>query len=349
VKKILCTALALTVPGLLMSCTSTDSSDSSGEDVLVVSGYGAEYEELFMDVVGDPFTEATGIEIEYDPTGSASEHYAAIRASGGEPGFDVTVLTSVELYQGKEDGLLAPVTEEEVPNLANLPDELVEAANGSGVVHEVQQAVLMYNEKQFTEPPDSWSVLYDDTAKKGSIIWNPANILGVYQIVTAAELAGGSIEDTDPGFELIAGAADDAIATPEASSEAVPYMEKKSASAFPFWDGRAAIYAESTDYDYTSPKEGTYALLGALGVPSGAEHKSEAYEFMDFWLSPEIQEAWALAYNVGPSISGLTFPEDFAAAHVTTPEQLAGLKIADPKIVVERRTEWAEQWQEAVG
>lgn len=332
----------------LAGCVSTSADGGDDGNVLVVEGYGAEYQELFDDAVAKPFTEATGIEIRYAAGGSASEQYAAIRASGGDPGFDVAVMTSLELYQGSRDRLLAEVTEEQVPNLSRLPQKLRDNTYGVGAIQDVQQVVLMYRKSLFPEPPASWGVMWEPEYRDGTLIFNPGNIMGVYAILSAAELDGGGIDDTAPGFARIAELAKYALATPQASAEAVPFMTKGTATVFPYLDGRAAIYAKTTDYDYAVPAEGTYASLGSLGIPAGAGNKTAAYRFIDYWLSPEVQKRWALAYNVGPAVTGLEFPPEFTAKHITTAEQLDRTKIADAATVVEHRTSWAEQWAGAV-
>ena len=330
----------------LVGCTSTSADDEG--DVLVVEGYGAEYQELFEDTIAKPFTAATGIEIRYAAGGSASEQYAAIRASNGTPGFDIAVMTSLELYQGSRDRLLAEVTEAQVPNLVHVPQKLRDNTYGVGAIQDVQQVVLMYRKDLFPQPPGSWEVMWDPAYRDGTLIFNPANIMGVYAMLSAAELDGGGIDNPAPGFARIADLARYALATPQASAEAVPFMTKRTATVFPYLDGRAAIYAKTTDYDYTVPREGTYASLGSLGIPVGATNKTAAYRFIDYWLSPEVQREWALAYNVGPAVTGLQFPADFSAKHITTPEQLDRTKIADAATVVEHRTSWGEQWAEAV-
>lgn len=346
-KKLVSVVIVLGLAAASVACTSTSTGDDE-EDVLVVEGYGAEYQALFEEQIAKPFTEKTGIRIKYSAGGAAAEQYAAIRASNGDPGFDVTVMTSLELYQGSRDEMLAPVTPQQVPNMARVPQKLLDNTYGVGAIQDVQQVVMMYNRTEFPQPPTSWQVMWDPKYRSGALVFNPANLIGVYAILNAAELDGGGIDDTDPGIARTAELAKYALATPTASAEAVPFMTKGTATAFPYLDGRAAIYAQTTDYDYTVPREGTYASLGSLGIPVGAAHKDAAYKFIDYWLSDEVQQRWALAYNVGPAVTGLQFPADFAAKHITTPEALENIKIADAGTIVRNRTAWSQQWAEAV-
>ncbi|MGW1091359.1 ABC transporter substrate-binding protein [Streptomyces sp. NPDC002596] len=348
-KKFIRVALVLGLSASLAACTSTSPDGSTSKsDVLVVEGFGAEYKTLFEGQIAKPFTKKTGIQVKYRAAGSGAEQYAAIRAANGDPGFDIGVMTYFELYQGSQDHLLAPLTAKQVPNMAHVPQKLLDHTHGVGAIQDVQQVALMYNRKTFPKPPTSWEVMRDPKYRKGTLIFNPNNILGVYGLLNLADVGGGGITNMGPGFKRTRELAKQALATPSSSAEAVPFMAKETATVFPYFDGRAAIYAKTNNYDFTVPREGTYGHLGALGIPVGAAHKDTAYKFINYWLSNEVQERWARAYNVGPAVTGLKFPADFAAKHITTPEQLEKVKIADAATVTKHRTEWQQLWQEAV-
>jgi spermidine/putrescine-binding protein len=343
-------AALLTAGALIVSACSggAPSGDNDGS-TLVVNGYGGEYQDIWMSTVGRPFEEETGIKVSYLPTGSADEDYVAIRAAMGDPGFDIAVMTAQEVIQGGKDGLLAKVTESDVPNLANVYPEISEAVGDAGVVHELQQVVLMYDTNKFPEPPTSWEVMWDPRYRDGTLVWQPSNILGVYQMLIAADLAGGNEHNVQPGWAKLGELAGDAHATPSSSSEAVPYMEQGALSAFPYFDGRAAIYSETTQYDYVVPKEGTYALLAALGIPSGAHNKEAAYKLMNYWLSDAVQARWAQAYHVGPSVEGVELPLEARTGHITEAEDLANVRIADAQTIIDNRSDYLKQWQQLFG
>src|SRR6266481_4079362 len=58
-------------------------------ETLVVTAFGGEYQEVLVKTTIEPFEKKFGVKITYDPGGTASETYAKIRASRGNPGFDV--------------------------------------------------------------------------------------------------------------------------------------------------------------------------------------------------------------------------------------------------------------------
>lgn len=68
------------------------------QEVLVVNTQGGEYQEIVERTVIKPFEKKFGVKVTHDPTGTAAEDYAKIRASRGAPGFDVAAtLTAAEI------------------------------------------------------------------------------------------------------------------------------------------------------------------------------------------------------------------------------------------------------------
>ena len=313
---------------------------------LVVNGYGGEWEDLFTTVIKEPFEERYGVTITIDPSGSAAEDYAKLRASQGDPGWDVVVFTAQEPVQAAKEDLLLPITEDRVPNLANVFPALREVVGEYGVAHEVQYMSLMYNTDQFSTPPDSWSVFWDEANTGHILLFDPANIIGVFFLFMAAQVHGGNLENLEPGFAALEELKGRTVAIPISSADAVPYMERGDVWIMPYWDGRAGVYqSQGLPYDFVIPNEGSVALVNALAIPKGAPNPDLAYEFINFWLDPAIQSEWSQAYHVGPSQPNVSLPADFSEKHITSEEQLSQLIQPDYDFVAENRPQWTERWR----
>src|SRR5438477_9210488 len=111
---------------------------AKGSGEVVVNGYAAEYEDLFNKLIKAPFEQETGIKVVFDSTGSAAEDYAKIRASGGDPGWDVDVVTAQEAIQGAKENLLLEITEANVPSIKLLYPDMRKLVGPYGVPHEIQ-------------------------------------------------------------------------------------------------------------------------------------------------------------------------------------------------------------------
>ena len=316
---------------------------------LVVNSYGGEYEALVRDTIIEPFEEAFGVEVIYDAVGSASEDYARIRATRGNPGFDVVVMTAPESLQGCREDVLTPLTEENIPNLGALNEDVVATVGDCGAVHEIQYMSLMFRTDHVDPAPTSWKALWDPAYEGRVLIPDITSIMAVYLLQMASVINGGTLAELDPGFEAIAELAPRTVALEASSSIMSQYVERDEAWILPFWSGRAQLLKDGgLPVDFTIPEEGTIPLLATLNVPVGAENKELALDFINFWLAKEQQEAWALAYKVGSARSDLDLPEAFAARQITSEAQLENLLLPDQLDIAQRRTEWTERWQREV-
>lgn len=316
---------------------------------LVVNSYGGEYEELIFEAIIRPFQEQFGVEIVYDAVGSAAEDYARIRATRGNPGFDVVVMTAPEALQGCREGLLVEMTEAEVPNLAHLNQEVRDSVGPCGAVHELQYMSLFFNTNHVDPAPTSWHALWDEQWTDRVLIPDITSIMAVYLLQVTSLINGGTLDDLTPGFAALAELAPRTVAIESSSAIMAQFVERDEAWILPYWSGRAQFYKdEGWPVDFLIPEEGTIPLLATLSVPIGAANRELALEFVNFWLEKEQQEAWALAYSVGSARADLELPADFAATQITSAEDLAQLILPDQMEIAERRTEWAELWQRQV-
>jgi len=319
-----------------------------GQD-LIVNAYGARYEQLVMDTIIHPFEEEFGVSVLYDVGGSAAEDYARIRATGGQPGYDVVVMTAPESIQGCAEGLLAPINADTVPNAAHLIPEIQNITDGCGAVHEIQYMSLLYSTNEFDEAPTSWRILADPAYTDRLILPNFTNIMGVYLTQVFSVMEGGTLDDIDPGFVYLAEIAPNAIEFVQSSSIMANFMENGSAVLMPYWSARAALLRESElDVDFTIPEEGTIPLLATLNIPAEAENLDLAYEFVNFWLDKTQQENWAQAYNVGTIRDDVDLPDDFTRSQITSVDDLSRLHLLDLAILGANRSDWSARWMREI-
>lgn len=313
---------------------------------LVVNGYGGEYEKIIKEAILAPFEQARNVRIVYDPTGSASADFAKIRATRGDPGWDVVVMTSPESVLGCQSALLERLPEDRVPNQKFIFHQARSGAGECGAVQELQYMSLMYNTARVVPAPTSWRAMWDPKYKGRIIVPDIGNILAVYLLFMASFLNGGDMQNLEPGWAQIPTLRDNALAVVESSADMVPYFERQQAWLLPYWDGRAHFYKNrGLPLDFLIPREGTVGLINTLNVPIGAKNKELAFEFINFWLNREMQEKWAQAYTVGTARVDAKLPADHSKRHVVSIAQMKMLKYPDPLYIGQKRAEWAERWK----
>ncbi len=323
-------------------------------DTLIVNSQGGEYKEIFEQVVIAPFEKKFGVKVIHDATGTASQDMAKLRAAGGKPGFDVAAtLTPPEVILGGREGLLTPITANEVPNLDHVWDEAKDLGGGYGAVHTVQYASLIYN-KEKVEKPDSWADYWEPWKRYGEDIrnhvigYNPANLLSIFALLYAARLDGGGTDNMAPAWDYLKNQKPYLGVVVTGSSEAVPHFENGQVWISPYWSGRAALYIDrGLPFEMVVPKEGVFGLPDVAAVPAGTANKELAFEFVNFRLSKDVQRAFSLAYHAGPGRNDISdFPEEFLSRQIASKEKIAKTIWPDLAKIGEKRKDWTLKWQE---
>jgi putative spermidine/putrescine transport system substrate-binding protein len=319
-------------------------------ETLVVNSYGGPYEAIIEERIIKPFEAKFGIDVVYDAVGSASQDYAKIKATKGQPGFDVAVMTASQSLQGCKDGLLEKLDLASVPNLANLSPRLVAVAGPCGAVHEVQYMALLYRTDKLAAAPLSWSVLLEPELKGKVVLPTFQNIMAVYLLEIMSLSRGGDlIDNVDPGFEAMGEIAGQSIGFEQSSAILESYIKDGTVWAMPFWNGRAQLLVDDgAPVDYIRPSEGTIPLIATLNVPAGAANKPAAMAFINFFLEKSSQEAWVTGYKVGSARRDIEIPDEIRKRQITTEEDLAGLQLPDLSRIAEKLGEWGERWERDV-
>jgi putative spermidine/putrescine transport system substrate-binding protein len=319
-------------------------------ETLIVNSYGGPYEAIIEERIIKPFEEKTGIDVVYDAVGSASQDYAKIKATKGQPGFDVVVMTASQALQGCKDGLLEKLDTAAIPNLGKLSPSLAVVAGPCGAVHEVQYMSLLYRTDKLALPPTSWSSLFEPELKGKIILPTFQNIMAVFLMEIMSVARGGDmIDNVDHGFAAMAELARQSIGFEQSSAILESYIKDGTVWAMPFWNGRAQLLVDQgVPVDYIRPKEGTIPLIATLSVPAGAQNKQAAMAFIDFFLEKSSQEAWVTGYKVGSARTDIDIPADIAKRQITTQADLESLKLPDLSRIADKLGEWGERWERDV-
>jgi putative spermidine/putrescine transport system substrate-binding protein len=323
-------------------------------DSLVVSGYGGEYRDIYMDTVIKPFEKKFGVEVVYDDGGGV-DPYPRVRATHGSPGIDVLGELAVPaILLGAKEKLLEPITEAQVPNLKYVFDKSRTVIPPFGAVQTYQYLAMIWDKNKIKQP-ESWldywqpQTAYGDAIKGHLVSHGPANFtLLIYAMIMGARSKGGSETDLAPAWDMLKTQKPYIGFVAASSAQAVPYMENEQVWLMPFWSGRALLYAaRGMPFGVTIPKEGTIALANCCAVPIGAANKKLAFEFINFRLDPDIQRAFCVAYQASPGRPDVTgWPEGFADKQITTEAKMAKMVFPDDSLIARKQRDWTLQWQE---
>ena len=341
-------ASALALTGC--SAASDDSASSDGDTTkIVVSTFPFGVEE-FQEAIFDPFTEATGIEVEVE-TGSNADRLSKLQLADGDPGIDVMLISDYYAALGQEDDLFQDFDESDVPNLANIADFALEEGY-VGPAYSYQLNGTLYNTDELTaEEAADWAI-YGDEAYAGRVALPDISVTaGQLTVSGVGEAYGDGPYDIDTALETLGDWAPGVLQFYSSSTEVTNLLTQGEIVAADALSGFATnLVASGEPVGWTAPDEGRYMATNRAMIPTGAENVDGAYAFIDYLLSIEAQTASAEIVGDLPVNLEATIPSTIVdvVGDIATDPIAAGYSTLDPSELVSTRGEWVERFAREV-
>lgn len=345
-------AAALAATLTLTACGgSDDAAGDGGGDSIVVSTFPFGVEE-FTEAVIDPFTEATGIEVEID-TGSNADRIAQLKLADGADGVDVMLLSDTYAGMGEADDLFQPVTAEDVPAMDEIAPFAV-SDEFSGPAYSYQLNGIMYNTDALSADEASQWELFGDTAHAQKLaLPDIAVTAGQLTVSGVGATYGSGPYDVDAAFERLSSWAPNVLQFYSSTTELTNLLTQGEIVAGVALNGFATeLIASGEPIGWTAPAEGRYMATNRAMIPTGAENVEGAYAFIDYLLSIEAQQASAELVGDLPVNLDIEFPQEIVdvVGDIAQDPTAAGYETLDPGEITPNRNEWVERFaREVVG
>lgn len=249
------------------------------------------------------FETACGVSVTTDFYGSNEELLSRMRA--GNPGFDIIVPSDYAVAQMIAEGLLEPMTKENIPNFANLSPGLLDRAYDPGNVYSVPYQWgtigIGYDVEavQAAYGADvaitSWNQVLDYPEPRVAWLDDPRAILGV-----GLEMLGYDPNSTNP--DEIQEASDFLVEKGRnnvqrlAADDGQELLARGEVDMVIEYSGdiyQVALACQEdpncgTSYDYALPEEGANLWVDSMAIPVGAQNQRLAETFMDYILHPQV-------------------------------------------------------------
>ncbi|WP_067972567.1 ABC transporter substrate-binding protein [Nocardiopsis trehalosi] len=336
---------ALTAAMALTSCAATRENDT---DTLVVSTFAFATEE-FMEVVGEPFEERTGIEVVLD-TGNNAGRLTKLRINKDAPDTDVVLISDYYAEIGREMDLFARIDPADVPNMADIQPWAVDP-DGYGPAYTFQLLGLMYRTDMVDTPPDSWDALWDPEHPGGFALPDISVSAGPMFVLATGEAYGSGPGDAETGFRRLAEIGPDALQFYTGSTELTSLLERGEIAMAPGLDNFAMNSVEAGQpIGFAVPEEGRVMTANTAQIVAGAPNREGAEQFIDFLLEPEVQaEVAEVIYDkpVHPDAAVTPLMTEVSGDAAVDPAG-AGYHQGDLRLIAEQRSAWLDRYIEEV-
>jgi putative spermidine/putrescine transport system substrate-binding protein len=143
---------------------------------------------------------------------------------------------------------------------------------------------------------------------------------------------------------------DEIVTFYEKSSQLVQLMQQEEIWAAPIGRFTWAPFTKlGMPIAWATPKEGQTGGMNVMVVTKGSKNRDLALQFMDFWLSADIQTKIGEKVIDSPANKEVKLSEA-AANNLTYGEETAkSLKLIPSAVALDNRAGWVKTWNEAVG
>jgi putative spermidine/putrescine transport system substrate-binding protein len=134
------------------------------------------------------------------------------------------------------------------------------------------------------------------------------------------------------------------------TSQIVQLMQQEEIWAAPIgrfaWEGFKKM---NFPIRWATPKEGQTGGMNAMILTHGGKNQDLALQFMDFWLSTEIQTALAESLVDSPANKEVKVAPELADNLTYGEETVKNLRLIPSDVALANREAWLSRWNEVVG
>ncbi|KKC31099.1 ABC transporter substrate-binding protein [Devosia psychrophila] len=341
--KILVTALAISATAMLSATPAL----AQGK-TLTISWWGFNGEKL-ESIVLAPFRAQCGCEIVFE-TGNNGERLNKIQIRNGA-GVDVAYFSDSFSQQGIEAGLFQKIDPTKIPNLAGIYDLAKDPQGGYGPAYTIGRVGIVYDTTKVTTPITSWNDLWREDLAGSLSLPGITTTAGPMVVMKAGDHASvDAFADEDAAFAAVAELKPNVVKNYNTGSEMINLFstgEISAAIAQDFTLGQ--IQAAVPTVEWADLSEGAIVTLNTVNIPTGAAEPELAYEFINFILSPEIQQQLAEQGVDAPVVTSVELTPEQASLWTYGADLIAGLQRIDYAKMNAAKGGWVDRWNEIFG
>lgn len=344
IKRVVSLLLAVLLLSLGLNVAAAEGEYAGKELVVATWGWtAAQVKEL-----SKAFEEQTGCTVIIDETSGNADRLNKITAQRNNPEIDVALMSESFSIIGNADGVFEKLDETVVTNLGNLYDFAVNA-EGYGPCYSLVRYGILYN-ADAVEAPASYQQLFTDEAYAGLVsIPDMSTTAGPYLLVAMADAMGGSQENVEPAFELMAQNKDAIAQFYATSSDVQTAFTTGEIAVSIFMDMNIpTLRAAGVNAQWVDAEEGSFSAAATVNVVKNCPNPELAQLFVNYMISDEIQNQVADVLKEAPTSKNAVMSEDAQTYLAYGEESVAALKVLDWDFINAHKAEWIERFQKEV-
>ena len=317
------------------------------EKTLTISVYALAQDE-YKQIIYDPFEKVCGCNLVVE-TGNSVERIAKMEANKANPVVDMAVVSMADALAASRAGLIDKVDTSKLSNFDKLYDIAKDPnKDGMSVGYTFYATSIAYRSDKMKI--ESWADLLKPEYAS-HIAWpNVTTNQGPPALYMLGQALGKDTPDLKAAIAAVGEKKDEIVTFYEKSSQLVQLMQQEEIWAAPIGRFTWAPFTKlGMPIAWATPKEGQTGGMNVMVVTKGSKNRDLALQFMDFWLSADVQTKVAEKMIDSPANKEVKLSEA-AANNLTYGEETAkSLKLIPSAVALDNRAGWVKTWNEAVG
>lgn len=315
---------------------------------LVISTWGYGYD-IFKGIWQEPFEEKYDCKIVWE-FGNNSERANKLRMFKNNPRVDVVQITDYFAQRLTNEGILDDITEQEVPNIAQLYDFAKRPLkNGTSPAYTIGRFGIVYRTDVIKQPVTSWKDLWRPDVQGKLALPDITTTQGPMLLEMTARILGTDLRNIDAVFTKMAQLKKGTVKFYSKSSELVNMFTRGEVAVAPT---QAMFFGDfvkaGLPVAWVDPVEGTPAVINVIAVVKGAPNRDLAVKYVNYMLSAEVQYEAAMKIKDSPVNKYVRIPEDARHGLTYGEDVIKNLIVLDWDYVLQHWDAWVERWNREI-
>ena len=310
---------------------------------LVVSNF-AFNGELLQKNIYDPFMEMTGCEIVVDAAGNAQR---VTKITEAPQDYDVVVIGDMFVKQLMDAGCIDTVDASKLTNLEGIY-EAARAPMGAeyGPAYTFNRLGIVYDSAYCNVEIKSFADLWNPELEDSIAIPDMTATTGPRFYFATAETFGlVPGKDDEAIFAKLAELKPNVVNTYTSANNTITMLNQGEISVAVLLDySYTTAKNANPDYVWVDPTEGSFASYNMINLIAGSDVKDLATEFINYYISYDVQMAEALDGVDSPVRTDVELTAEQSGNFTYGAEMVSGLKFVDWNTITENQAKWIEMW-----
>jgi putative spermidine/putrescine transport system substrate-binding protein len=327
---------------------------SAEERSITVGIYTGQQGEVVRKQIIPPFEAKYGCKV-YTTQGVTLEQIALMRTSRNNPKYSVMFIDDIGVELAKREGLIEKLPREQIPSIEKVLPRFV-YYDGFGAAFAMSAAGLAYN-PQTGKPLQSYADLWDPKLKGRFLMETPKATQSIYLLIAAVSVMTGKpyaetqhmIDQCWPKMEALK---PNVLSIFESQTTVMQVAQGQADIAGIFYSKSVYPYTiQGAAVDMCYPREGTFAGINTVTLVKNGPQRELAIAFIDWMLSPDMQQLLAEQTLTAPSLGGLSFKPE-VEKYIAYPEAKMdemGIFSPDWTLINPMRSQLIEKYNQVFG